>query len=228
MQTGPTIVLLSGGVEDMRQVVVDVETTGLKPQEGHRVVEFAALELVDLEPGEEYQTYINPKREVPEEATKVHGLTYEFLKDYPSFLDVLDEIVEFVGDSELIAHNAPFDRGFLISEGLDLRQSWIDTYQLAQDWGYGKKANLDRMAKNLSITKTRRKIHGALKDCILLADVYVSMMDARARRFREELLREAIKEKYRPLMPIRAHQPTEEERIRHKEFMEKYVVGGMW
>ena len=187
----------------MRQVIIDVETTGLKPEEGHRVVEFAALELIDLEQGDHMHTYLNPHMEVPEGAFKVHGLCWDFLQDFPDMTDVDGAIKQFVGDSEIIAHNAPFDRGFLEAEGVTFPGDWFCTYELAKEWYGGKRWNLDRLAKIIGVAKSRRRIHGALKDCMLTGDVLIAMMDARAKFIGERARREEILRKVRLPMPPR-------------------------
>ena len=169
----------------MRQIVLDTETTGLRPSEGHRVIEIAAIEIVDYLPtGKTYQQYINPQREVPESSFKVHGLSYEFLRDKPLFEHVVGQFLEFLGGDPIIAHNVDFDIGFLNYElkncGKEtLKNEKIDTVSIAREKFPGQSVSLDALCKRFAIDNTQREKHSATIDTELLARVYIELMDAR-------------------------------------------------
>ena len=169
----------------MRQIVLDTETTGLRPSEGHRVIEIAAIEIVDYLPtGNTYQQYFNPQRDVPESSFKVHGLSYEFLKDKPLFENVINKFLEFVGNDPIIAHNVDFDVGFLNYElntcGKEsLKNEKIDTVSIAREKFPGQSVSLDALCKRFAIDNTQREKHSATVDTELLARVYIELMDAR-------------------------------------------------
>lgn len=168
-----------------RQIVLDTETTGLDPSQGHRIIEIGCVELIDRRlTGQHYHVYINPVREVDAGAVKVHGITNDFLKDKPLFIDVVSEFLDFVSDSELVIHNAPFDVGFinhelkLLRRGLkdiDKRCSVFDTLTFAREKHKGKKNNLDALCKRYHIDNSNRQLHGALLDAEILAHVYLAM-----------------------------------------------------
>lgn len=169
----------------MRQIVLDTETTGLDPSQGHRVIEIGCVEVVDRKlTGNHYHVYINPQRNVPEDAIAIHGITNEFLVDKPVFADIADTFVEFVRGAELVIHNAPFDMGFLNHELRALRSSAaplenlcqvLDTLYLARQKHPGQKNNLDALCKRYGIDNGHRDLHGALLDAEILADVYLFM-----------------------------------------------------
>ena len=168
----------------MRQLVLDTETTGLDPKQDHRVIEFAALELVDRRPtGRHLHLKFNPEREIDLGASEVHGMTWDDLRDKPAFRDKAAEIVEFVRDAEWIIHNAPFDVGFLDAEfaraqapSCDrLAARIVDTLALARDAFPGKRNNLDALCERFGVDHAQRTLHGALLDAQLLAEVYLAM-----------------------------------------------------
>jgi len=169
----------------MRQVVLDTETTGLEPEQGHRIIEIGCVELVNRKlTGNHYHQYINPRREVDEGAMEVHGITDEFLADKPFFEQIADEFLAFIGDAELIIHNAPFDVGFmnheikLLNRGLPLiadRCKVLDTLVYARHKHPGQKNNLDALCKRYMVDNSQRDLHGALLDAEILADVYLMM-----------------------------------------------------
>lgn len=170
----------------MREIVLDTETTGLDPFQGHRVVEIGCVELLNRIPtGVTFHRYLNPERDVPQEAFNVHGLSLDFLKDKPLFGDVADEFLDFVADATLIAHNASFDYGFLCAE-LDLckratlpRDRVIDTIALARRKHSAGPYNLDALCARYGIDNSRRTKHGALLDAEILAEVYLELIGAR-------------------------------------------------
>ena len=170
----------------MREIVLDTETTGLDPLQGHRIVEIGAVELLNHIPtGKTYHTYINPQRDVPREAEAVHGLSSAFLKDKPVFSKIADELLEFIGDTVLIIHNASFDVGFLNAElGFIKRppilyERIIDTLALAKKRHPMGPNSLDALCKRYGIDIAKRTKHGALLDSELLAGVYLELIGGR-------------------------------------------------
>jgi DNA polymerase-3 subunit epsilon len=168
----------------MRQVILDTETTGLNPATGDRVIEIGCVELVNRRLTERtFHHYINPERDIDAGAYAVHGLSRAFLSDKPVFAQIVEDLVEFVADAELIIHNAPFDLGFLDSEFALLKRTpfrshasnVIDTLVNARQMFPGKRNSLDALCERFSISNTHRTLHGALLDAQLLAEVYVAM-----------------------------------------------------
>jgi DNA polymerase III subunit epsilon len=167
----------------MRRIVLDTETTGLDPAEGHRIIEVACIELNGRRPtGRHFHRFMNPEREVDLAATQVHGLTAEDLADKPRFGDLADELLEFVQGAELLIHNAPFDVAFLDSELTRCGRPAIssvctvsDTLEAAREMHPGKKNSLDALCERYSVDHSRRTLHGALLDAQLLADVWLAM-----------------------------------------------------
>ena len=168
----------------MRQVVLDTETTGLDPKQGHRIIEVAAIELSNRRVSERhFHRYLNPERDIDAGAIEVHGLTLERLQNEPKFAEIAPALLEFISGAELIIHNAPFDVGFLNKElelaGLPLLcehcPSIIDTLKVAKELHPGKKNNLNALCDRYQIDNSHRALHGALLDTELLAEVYLSM-----------------------------------------------------
>lgn len=165
----------------MRQIVLDTETTGLDPKQGHRIIEVAAIELDGRKVSERtFHRYLNPEREIDEGAAAVHGLTLDRLLDEPKFAEIAPALLEFIADAELIIHNAPFDMGFLNAEfalaGLSvLNNPVIDTLKVAKELHPGKKNNLNALCDRYQIDNSHRTLHGALLDTELLAEVYLAM-----------------------------------------------------
>lgn len=168
----------------LRQVMLDTETTGLDWRQGERVIEIGCVELVGRKlTGRHFHRYLNPGRAIGAGAQAVHGLTDEFLADKPKFVEIVDELLEFVCDAEVIIHNAPFDLGFLDNElGLLGRESLkagcesvIDTLKMARELRPGKKNNLDALCNEFGVDNSNRQLHGALLDAELLAEVYLAM-----------------------------------------------------
>ena len=166
-----------------RQIVLDTETTGLDPAQGHRVIEIGALEILNRRiTGATYHVYLNPERDIDAGALAVHGLSREFLSDKPRFADVSGEFLDFVRDAELIIHNAPFDIGFLNAELAYLNDGpmkrfcgVLDTLKLAKQLHPGQKNNLDALCRRYFVDNAGRTFHGALLDAQLLAEVYLAM-----------------------------------------------------
>lgn len=169
----------------MRQIVLDTETTGLETSQDHRIIEIGCVELVNRKlTGKHYHQYINPQRKVDEGAMQVHGITDEFLEDKPLFENIIDEFMAFVGDSELVIHNAPFDVGFIDHELSKLPKqpksianlcNVVDTLALARNKHPGQRNNLDALCKRYMVDNSQRDLHGALLDAEILADVYLVM-----------------------------------------------------
>jgi DNA polymerase-3 subunit epsilon len=173
----------------MREIVLDTETTGFDPADGHRVVEIGCVELFDHFPtGKTYQAYLNPERDVPIETQKVHGLTNEFLADKPLFADVVEEFLEFLGDAPLVIHNASFDIKFLNAElhrtkrpPISLARA-IDTIDIAKSKLPGARYSLDELCRRFNIDLTSRSYHGALLDSQLTAQVYQELLGGRQKK----------------------------------------------
>ncbi|AOV17341.1 DNA polymerase III subunit epsilon [Acidihalobacter aeolianus] len=168
----------------MRQIVLDTETTGLEPEQGHRVIEIGCVELFNRRPtGRHFHQYLQPDREIDEGAAAVHGITAEFLADKPRFADVADEFLAFVSGAELVIHNAPFDLGFLNAElrryghnePLSAICGVVDSLVLARQMHPGQRNSLDALCKRYGVNNEHRELHGALLDAQILADVYLVM-----------------------------------------------------
>jgi len=168
----------------VRQVFLDTETTGLDPNQGHRIIEIAAVEMNNRQLTQNYyHTYINPERAIDSGAQEVHGITLDLLKDKPLFNNIASEFLNFIKDSEIIIHNAPFDVGFINMElgkiSLDKLETYafsiFDTLKLAKEIRPGQRNNLDALCRAYDIDNTSRSFHGALLDAQLLGDVYLGM-----------------------------------------------------
>lgn len=168
----------------MRQVILDTETTGIDPKQGHRIIEIGCVEMIDRKlTNRHFHVYINPQREVEVEAFNVHGISNEFLADKPLFHEISKDFIEFIQGAELIIHNAPFDIGFInhefLKQGLTLKTADIcsvfDTLSFARKKHPGQKNNLDALCKRYGIDNSHRELHGALLDSEILADVYLLM-----------------------------------------------------
>ncbi len=215
----------------MREIVLDTETTGLDPYQGHRLVEIGCIELVNRIPsGQTFHCYLNPQRDIPAEAFAVHGLSAEFLKDKPLFPEVAGEFVAFLGDAPLVIHNAGFDVAFLNVEleraGRPIigRERMIDTLLIARRKHPGGSNRLDDLCARYAIDNSRRTKHGALLDAELLAEVYVELIGARQAQL---VLAQAtvqvlasgepivLRQRTAPLPP----RLTDEERAAHRRFI---------
>lgn len=221
----------------MRQVVLDTETTGLDPQQGHRVIEIGCVEIQNRRlTGKHYHCYLNPDREVDEAAIEVHGLTTAFLSDKPRFAQVQEEFLEFVAGSELVIHNAPFDIGFLDHElrllqsghkGMASLCSVLDTLVLAREKHPGQRNNLDALCKRYGVDNTQRDLHGALLDAEILADVYLVMTSGQSSlSLREEPKERASAGKLRRTLdanraPLRVISATPEELSNHEKRLDQ-------
>ena len=224
----------------MREIVIDTETTGLDPNQGDRLVEIGCIELVNRFPtGKTFHCYFNPERDMPEQAQAIHGLTVEFLKDKPLFVHKVDELIAFLGDAQLIAHNAMFDHGFINAEleragrGGVSRERMVDTLLIARRKHPGGSNRLDDLCARYSIDNSRRTMHGALLDAELLAEVYVELIGARqaqlvlsqaaapGRMVGEPII---VRERPVPLPPI----VTAEDRAAHRAFIVTLGENAIW
>jgi len=171
----------------MREIIFDTETTGFDPLQGHRVVEIGCVELFNhVATGKTFHTYLNPQRDMPTEAAMVHGLTEEFLADKPLFAEVVDDFLSFLGDdTPLVAHNASFDMNFINAELVRVgfkalaKERAIDTVLMARKMFPGAPASLDALCKRFNVDLSSRKLHGALLDSQLLAEVYLELRGGR-------------------------------------------------
>lgn len=180
-----------------RQVILDTETTGLEPAQGHRIIEIGAVEMVNRRlTGNRFHQYLNPDREIDAGATEVHGITNEMLADKPRFPDVVQDLLEFVRGAELIIHNAPFDTGFLNNElsrlpgatsvpTIESVCTVLDTLKLARKMHPGQKNDLDSLCRRYSVDNSNRALHGALLDAEILADVYLAMTGGQTALFQD-------------------------------------------
>ncbi|HSM53248.1 MAG TPA: DNA polymerase III subunit epsilon [Erythrobacter sp.] len=228
----------------MREIVFDTETTGLDPASGDRMVEIGCIEMINRVPsGASFHAYFNPERDMPAAAEAVHGLSISFLSDKPRFAERAEELMEFLGDAPLVAHNAGFDFGFLNSEleriGMARVDSgrMIDTVAIARKRHPGAKVSLDALCTRYGIDRSHRVKHGALLDAELLAQVYVELTGGR--QIGLELAAEtavvevevsrsiAASAALRPRREPRPHAPSEEELARHKAFVDR-IDSPLW
>jgi DNA polymerase-3 subunit epsilon len=222
----------------MREIVLDTETTGLDPLAGHRVVEVGCIELENLvATGRSFQAYFNPEREMPQGAMDVHGLTDAFLSDKPLFAERIDEMLEFIGDAQLVIHNAQFDLGFLNAEleragRARLINSHIDTVSLARRKFPGQRASLDALCERLGVENSHRTKHGALLDAELRAEVYLELSGGRQRDLglAPEIQVASGATAISPALPVRAPRPfavSAAELAAHAEFLKK-LADPLW
>ncbi len=215
----------------MREIVLDTETTGLDPAAGHRIVEIAGLELLHHVPtGRTFREYINPERDMPEEAEKIHGLSASFLADKPLFAAVAQPFLDFIGDAKLVIHNAQFDMKFLNAElkAVDLptlpSDRAIDTVAMARKRFPGAQVNLDALCRRFEIDNSARTFHGALLDCELLAEVYLELSGGRqpGLTLERQQQRSAVAAPLaRSARPPRPHRASEAEKAAHEKMLEK-------
>ena len=217
----------------MREIVLDTETTGLDPAEGHRIVEIACIELVHHVPtGRKFHRYVNPEREMPADALTVHGLTAEFLARQPPFSAILDELLTFIGSDPLVIHNAEFDLAFLNAELARIdRQAigvgFIDTLAIARRRFPGSPASLDALCRRFSIDLSTRVEHGAAVDCSLLAEVYLELLGGRQPGLDFALPAAIAVDIVRVARPARPHAPTPEELAAHMAMLET-IAAPVW
>ncbi len=216
----------------MREIVLDTETTGLKANGGDRLVEIGCVELVNhMTTGSHYRVYINPERDMPNEAKKVHGLSDDFLSDKPLFADIIDDFLDFIRDSPLIIHNAEFDIGFLnaelsvVGKTQILMERTIDTLKMAREKFPGSRVSLDALCSRFQIDNINRKFHGALLDAQLLSEVYLELIGGRqpSLELAPKKALQSSSEAMKPINPTppRAHSLTSDEIEAHEKFMDQ-------
>ena len=225
----------------MREIVLDTETTGLDPYQGHRLIEIGCVELLNRIPtGQVFHYYVHPERDIPEEAFRVHGISLEALKDKPRFHEIADELLAFLGDAPLVIHNAAFDMGFLNAEleratkPLLDRTRMVDTLLLARRKYPGGSNRLDDLCLRYRIDTSRRVKHGALLDAELLAEVYIELIEARQTSLvlvenGESVARTPQRIAVTRLRPQPlAPRLTEEERAAHRSFIASIGDKALW
>ncbi|MEM6938663.1 MAG: DNA polymerase III subunit epsilon [Pseudomonadota bacterium] len=225
----------------MREIVLDTETTGFDPETGDRIVEIGAVELIGhMATGRTYHKYINPEREMPQDAFEVHGLGDEFLRDKPKFAQIAQSFIDFIGDAKLVIHNAAFDMKFLNAElqwinrqPIPMDQA-IDTLHIARKRFPGAPASLDALCRRFSIDNSARTLHGALLDSEILAEVYLELIGGRQPDFALTQANPAadaegnvsIKVRARPSpLPARI---SEDEAAAHAKFIEQLGENAIW
>jgi DNA polymerase-3 subunit epsilon len=220
----------------MREIALDTETTGFDPDKGHRIVEIGCVEMFDrMRTGRVFQAYLNPERDMPEDAFKVHGISSEFLADKPFFAEVADDFLAFIGDAPLVIHNAAFDMKFINAElknvGLDIipLERATDTVLIARKKFPGSPASLDALCKRFAVDLSGRTKHGALLDSELLCEVYLELMGGRQESMKLKAEREMmlVASADNMLMPLREFLPSEQELEAHGEFLKK-IKSPLW
>ena len=211
----------------MTQIFLDIETTGLSFKDGHRIVEIACIETNELIPTKKiFHKTINPERDVPDEAYKVHGFSTKYLSDKPKFLEVVDEFILFIKDKDLIIHNAPFDIGFLnhelkmVKKEMISKNKIIDTLEIARGKFPGSSNSLDALCKRFNVDLSRRTKHNALLDCDLLREVYINLLDVKEPKLIFNSKNETkIKEANNLLYSKKIITPNQDELESHKLFL---------
>ena len=218
----------------MREIILDIETSGLDYKEGHRIIEIGCVELKQKEVGSHFHQYINPLKNLTEENIKIHGITNEFLEDKPLFEDVADKFLNFIEDSQIIAHNANFDVGFLnyelekISKPQIAKNRIVDTVVIARNRFPGQQVNLDALVKKLKVNSlVNREFHGALKDAKILTDVYlelqgINQMGLELNERNAEDLKLSGELNLKPIVL------TKDETEAHKEFIKNKIPNSNW
>lgn len=233
----------------MRELCLDIETTGLDPRSGHRIIEIACVELVNkVKTGNFFHTYINPRREVPNEAFAIHGISTEFLQDKPIFDHVAHKFLDFIKDATLVIHNAAFDTKFLNYElgvlglpTLDMTKV-VDSLTIARTKFPGSPASLDALCRRFNVDLSKRTKHGALLDTELLCEVYIELMGGAQKGFGfEETKNSAIKKENaeievqksaanesKNILPKRVFPVSEDDLKLHQEFVSKNIKNNLW
>jgi len=232
----------------MRQIVLDTETTGLDPGQGHRIIEIGCVEVINRRlSGNNYHQYLQPDREIDEGAQSVHGISNEFLADKPHFADIVEDFLEYLKGAELIIHNAPFDVGFINHElkraGAEYNTVTTycritDTLAMARKMRPGKKNNLDALCKEYEVKNAHRELHGALLDAELLAEVYLRMtggqsallldMDDQQAGASSSAVNNAVRRLSKDRPRIKVVYASEAEQAAHQTFMERMGNNCVW
>lgn len=221
----------------MREIVFDTETTGINPRDGHRIVEIGAMEIIGRRPtGRTFHKYVNPLRDIPAEASRIHGISNDKVKNEPAFAKIAQDFLDFIGDDPLVAHNASFDMGFLNYE-LEANgfkpctNPVVDTLQMARTKFPGAQASLDALCRRFNVDLSGRTFHGALLDAGLLVDVYVELTGGLQPTL--EIMGDAGQELVTHTLratvarPARSFPANEEELARHTAFIEK-IKNAVW
>ena len=224
-----------------REIVFDTETTGFDYAKVDRLVEIGAVELINHVPtGVTFHQYINPERDVPEEVVKVHGLTYDFLKDFPTFDKIAKDWLDFIGDAVLVAHNASFDMNFV---NYELKQigfpeiGWdrcVDTLEIARLLFPGARCSLDALCKRFEIDNSSRTFHGALLDAQLLSEVYLELLGGKEPSLLLDAKKTEKKVNFSDNMENKNYREprvfnlSDEELLKHKEFLETKIKDALW
>lgn len=234
----------------LREICLDIETTGLDPREGHKIVEIACFELLDkVKTGKFFHSFVNPRRDMPEEAFRIHGISGEFLKDKPIFDLIVDKFLNFIGDDIIIIHNAPFDTKFLNYE-LNLVQKKplnmskvVDSLVLARKKFPGSPNSLDALCKRFQLDLSKRQKHGAMIDTELLCDVYIELMGGaqggfgfdsdniakkESNKLQPNFLQKKIVKKDKPIIEARDYSPSVQELEAHQAFIKKNFKENYW
>ena len=218
----------------MREIILDIETTGLEYKEGHRIIEIGCIELNKKEVGSTFHEYINPSKTLTKDNIKIHGITNEYLTDKPIFEEIADAFLEFIQDSYIVAHNASFDIGFLnfelekLSKPTISKERVIDTIKIARERFPGQQVSLDALIKKLKINNLiNRDQHGALKDAKLLTDVYlelqgINQIGLELTDKKSEKITLASEPNYTSIVL------TKEETEAHKEFIKNKIPNSNW
>jgi len=220
----------------MREIILDTETTGLDPKDGHKVIEIGGVEMINkVLTGNKFHYYVNPERDVPQDAYRIHGISSEFLQDKPLFRDIAHEFINFINNAKLVIHNAQFDIKFLNYEltllnlpSIDLAEV-IDTLIIAKRAFPGARVNLDALCKRFKVDNTNRQFHGALKDAYLLSEVYVELSGGRQVSFSLREIEEniIIKEEQAIKYTGKGNRiiitPTDNELKEHNAFVSKFI-----
>ncbi|MGX1114509.1 DNA polymerase-3 subunit epsilon [Pseudoalteromonas sp. MBR-15] len=226
-----------------RQIVLDTETTGIDPKQGHRIIEIGCVELVNRRlTGNNFHVYINPQRDIEEEAIDVHGITNEFLRDKPLYHQIAHEFLEYIKGAELVIHNAAFDIGHMDNEFALLNQGYpntedvcqvLDTLKMARDLHPGQKNNLDALCRRYDIDNSKRTLHGALLDSEILADVYLAMTGGQVKLNLNQNKDEGSEQQMGGIRRVSADRPplvvlkaTEQEHAAHEERLDLVAKGG--
>jgi DNA polymerase-3 subunit epsilon len=220
----------------MREIILDTETTGLDPRDGHKVIEIGGVEMINkVLTGNKFHYYVNPERDVPQDAYRIHGISSEFLQDKPLFRDIAHEFINFIHNAKLVIHNAQFDIKFLNYEltllnlpSIDLAEV-IDTLIIAKRAFPGARVNLDALCKRFKVDNTNRQFHGALKDAYLLSEVYVELSGGRQVSFSLREIEENIIMKDEQAIKYTGKgnriiiTPTDNELKEHNAFVSKFI-----
>ena len=231
----------------MREICLDTETTGLDPKDGHKIIEIACFELINkVKTGKVFHSFVNPLRDVPHEAFRIHGISTEFLKDKPTFDLIADKFLDFIGDDILVIHNASFDIKFLNFELNFLRKKTlemsrvIDSLMLARKKFPGGQNSLDALCKRFNLDLSKREKHGAMIDTELLCDVYIELMGGAQEGFgfdnvkkndskkNNQIIDLAVPRNNKKIIPARNFVVSDAELKEHQEFIEKHFKTTFW